>query len=182
MQYFWQANLNIIPENDRLVVHWLEVMRILWIKFKEDFKKNRILKIQREIWYAPNTTDATMIIHGPGRVIVPGLLLLMNCMAIAGMWTVFLGQNFATQVLYICVANGAFYIVCYSGLKVCRKNFVECTYPCDLRKWKYFCWSPFLHADMAWGMPKRFMDSATFISFGIFRFVGNCDVLLYGVR
>ena len=100
-----------------VIAHWNEMMKILVVKVKDDWANRRTFQIQRKIWRHPEISSIE-VIPGPGRLILPGFLLVINCAAISATWSILSTQNFATQVLFICVINGACYIVFYSVLKV----------------------------------------------------------------
>ncbi|ODM96325.1 SID1 transmembrane family member 1 [Orchesella cincta] len=82
----------------------------------DDLKHRRLFHVQRDDWIAPHDSEI-IIIHGPGRIVLPGFLLIINTLSLLAIWTVFESQNFATQVLFICVINGSLYTIFYCALK-----------------------------------------------------------------
>ncbi|CAL8123944.1 unnamed protein product [Orchesella dallaii] len=108
-----------IRQNGRLVHHWHNMMHLLLLKLKDDILEGRLFKPQNVVWRAPHDPE-TLIIPGPGRLVLPGFFLLVNFFSLLAIWTVLGEQNFATQVLFVCVMNGSMYTLFYSFLKWCH--------------------------------------------------------------
>ncbi|ODM97032.1 SID1 transmembrane family member 1 [Orchesella cincta] len=111
-------------ENGQLVHNWRETMFIIFIKLKDDLKRGKFFQLQNDVWTSPNDPEI-QIVPGPGRLVVPVFFLFINTLALLAIWTVLAAQNFASQVLLICVLNSSLYIIFYCCVKLyhgeCRR-------------------------------------------------------------
>jgi len=93
------------------------MMGIITRKLVDDLKHGQFFELQNKTWIHPSDPLVT-VIPGNGRIVLPGYILIINVGLMSLMWTVFASENFATQVLVICVVNALLYTLFYCFMKV----------------------------------------------------------------